>query len=195
MRLGLDNWMYDGSAPVPSAPSQFPSSFDLSNFGATPFDNQFDHTFPGDPEYNLDFDFDPSLFELEPETMFGTDFFGASGSYSNFDSSTFMPTDDLPSAPTPASLGAWGTGSEIIDWPALASQQELPLLPPPPPSSSPDAELVENTFDGSTASAAIATKDIDLEFSEKNIIHSKRQRTQSSRAAAALPASKKPRSR
>ncbi|KAJ7240981.1 hypothetical protein C8J57DRAFT_1245098 [Mycena rebaudengoi] len=40
----------------------------------------------------------------------------------------------------------------------------------------------------------IAIKDIDLEFNEKNIVHSKRVRTMSSRAAA-LPPAKKPRSR
>jgi hypothetical protein len=176
---------------VPSlAPSEFPllpqsssSIFNLNDFSMAPFNNLSDFTFFGDPDYNFDFDF-PS-FGSNPANTFGTEFLDVSGS--NFDSSAFIGFRDLHPA---LALAAWGSESQT----AFTPRQELPLLPPPPASSPPYTEPDAFPVEDSVASTPIATKDIDLAFSEKNIIHGKRPRTLSSCAAAA-PAPKKPRSR
>jgi hypothetical protein len=73
------------------------------------------------------------------------------------------------------------------------------LLPPLLSSSPPFTEPADGPVDISAASTPppVASKDIDLTFSKKNILHSKRQHTISSRAAVAIaaPLAKKPRSR
>ncbi|KAJ6479038.1 hypothetical protein C8R45DRAFT_933816 [Mycena sanguinolenta] len=76
----------------------------------------------------------------------------------------------------------------------LMLSQELPRLPPPPRSPS-LSDVLEDTIVGPINDEShdrAAPRDIDLEFSERNIISGKRRRTQSTRLAdAAVARSKK----
>ncbi|KAJ7114521.1 hypothetical protein C8R44DRAFT_740655 [Mycena epipterygia] len=83
-----------------------------------------------------------------------------------------------------------------VHLPGFRLSQELPRLPPPsmpsPIASEPDLERSSVAVADNDEESLIASKDIDLSFSERNILTGgKRQRTQSSRAAAPVPASKK----
>ncbi|KAJ7440049.1 hypothetical protein FB451DRAFT_1191835 [Mycena latifolia] len=69
----------------------------------------------------------------------------------------------------------------------------LPIPPPPAASSPSSTELQEASAASTDLELPIATHDIDLDLSEKNILSGKRQRTISARAAG-VDALKKPRS-
>ncbi|KAJ6543436.1 hypothetical protein DFH09DRAFT_1282498 [Mycena vulgaris] len=86
---------------------------------------------------------------------------------------------------------------QAMDWRDFSPSKDLPRLHLPPPSSPPapsPANIAPVEDSVASTPPLIATKDIDLDFNEKNIIHSKRVRTVSSRAPA-LPPAKKLRSR
>ncbi|KAJ7177479.1 hypothetical protein C8R43DRAFT_1118468 [Mycena crocata] len=69
---------------------------------------------------------------------------------------------------------------------------ELPRLPPPPPSSPPEGENA-GPSQALAGEHVMSARDIDLEFSERNIISGKRRRTVSTRVRADIeePLSKK----
>ncbi|KAJ7210288.1 hypothetical protein C8J57DRAFT_1608114 [Mycena rebaudengoi] len=138
---------------------------------------------------SLDFGFDLSMFD--PALAFAPELFD------DFDWSTPVPpapTAAFSSSAASLSLG-WGPESHIFNWSALVPPHELPLLPPPP-ASSPEYSESEDPADIERAPST-APHDINLDVNESNILHGKRMRTLSTRAAdaaaQAVP-SKKPHS-
>ncbi|KAJ6614279.1 hypothetical protein B0H10DRAFT_2436035 [Mycena sp. CBHHK59/15] len=178
-------------APISSAPVFYPG-----NFGKT-FSNESDLS-----ANNSDYNFELELFSIfgsVPQApAFDAEFLGASGSGSNSGGLAYTPfEDDFSLSSALPDADGWGSRSQAGDWCLLSPQQELPLLPPLLSSSPPFTEPAEGPVSAASTPPPVASKDIDLAFSEKNILHSKRQRTMSSRAAVAVtaPPAKKPRSR
>ncbi|KAJ6614357.1 hypothetical protein B0H10DRAFT_2436006 [Mycena sp. CBHHK59/15] len=133
------------------------------------------------------------LMQFDNQFDFGLDTYLGDPTYDfNFDPSLFGFD------PTTTFASEIPGGSEFpsnFDWSAFTPPQELPTLPPPPASSPlAYAEYMEPSADGSAQ-----TRRPRQEVDEKNIIHSKRQRTLSTRAADAAaverPTKKSKRSR
>ncbi|KAJ7451197.1 hypothetical protein B0H11DRAFT_2289039 [Mycena galericulata] len=169
-----DPWEFFGrpvqfSYPAPIPASDF-SAFRLGDDPTFPMSGAFDSI----PSYNaFNSGFEP--------------FFGNHGNPAyNFDLD--LSLFGLDAAPNPAQHDALDS-FQNLDWCALTPPQQLPTLPPPPSlSPSTPAEPVESA----TAVASRGKRPRRDEVDEQNIIHSKRSRTMSSRAADAAAASKKP---
>ncbi|KAJ7675923.1 hypothetical protein DFH06DRAFT_1466676 [Mycena polygramma] len=182
----------------PNAPFVIPSEFTTPYYAPTsstalagtsldtPMASLFNSGFGFDSSFDFSLDM---LFGPTIGSTFTPDLSGASGSQSDFDWSCFMPTPDTSSVPATVGFESEGWSSDTVDWAAL-TPQTLPTLPPPPASSPPQIN------DSPPSSPEpVPVKAIVLDFDEANIVTSKRARTVSSRAAAAPPVSKKPRSR
>ncbi|KAJ7663311.1 hypothetical protein DFH06DRAFT_1395515 [Mycena polygramma] len=166
------------------APTLTPSALTGTSFD-TPMASLFNSGF-GFNSTGLDYNLDMLFGHTSTSTP---DLSDASGFQSDFDWSCFMPTQDGISVPATVGFESEGWSSDTVDWSAL-TPQTLPTLPPPPASSPPQI----NDSPPSSPEPAPA-KAIVLDLDEANIVTSKRARTVSSRAAAASPVSKKPRSR
>ncbi|KAJ6624570.1 hypothetical protein B0H10DRAFT_2186635 [Mycena sp. CBHHK59/15] len=119
------------------------------------------------------------LMQFDNQFDFGLDTYLGDPTYDfNFDPSLF----GFDPTTTFASEIPWGSEfPSNFDWSAFTPPQELPTLPPLPASSPlAYAEYMEPSADGSAQ-----TRHPRQEVDEKNIIHSKRQRTLSTRAADA----------
>ncbi|KAJ7429457.1 hypothetical protein B0H11DRAFT_2406428 [Mycena galericulata] len=169
-----DPWEFFGrpvefSYPAPIPASDF-SAFRMGDDLTFPISGAFDSI----PSYNA--------FNSGFEPFFGNH--GNSAYNFDLDLSLF----GLDAAPNPAQHDALDS-FQNFEWCALTPPQQLPTLPPPPSSSpSTPAEPMESA----TAVASRGKRPRRDEVDEQNIIHSKRSRAMSSRAADAAAASKKP---
>ncbi|KAF7364106.1 hypothetical protein MSAN_01069600 [Mycena sanguinolenta] len=187
------------SVPPTSAYPYLPESMDFPSVFAQTLDqstSMFDNS--DYSQFNLSFDSSDQNLDLDllalfsENTNFTPDFLEAFGTNSNSGFADHILTDTLFQTPTLANTGDLESGSI-----GSFSVDELPRLPLPPPSSPFDSAEGSSDEPGNPIPRLLAIKDIDLELSEKNILHSKRACTMSSHAAdaAAAPVSKKPRSR
>lgn len=165
------------------------TQFDEFDFGLPPFD-----TYLGDP-YGLDFD--ANLLTLNPSADSVQGVPGVSQFPFDFDLSAFTPLQEPPPPTFYAQNAAGFDFPSNFDWSAFIPTPESELPPLPPPPASPPVNFAEP--EEPTAGGSVQTKRSRQEVDEKNIIHSKRQRTMSSRAADAAaverPAKKVKRSR